>query len=99
MYSNTNYRLLASIPVPRHSGDNERATILHIYDVSEGKMEELENLNDTGCIKELYETIREDLDLVDDYNVLPGARYTKYTVVPYLWEHLISVYETIAYNV
>lgn len=106
---NKHYTQIGEVHLPYHDND-EHATTLYIFDVDDEKQEELEEILGDCCMERpdkrtapdwysVNETIREDLNIQDEYNVLPGAPFHRYSVSWNRHDRLALIYETLAYNV
>lgn len=99
---NKHYTQIAEVQIPCHD-DEERATTIHIFDVDDEKAEEIDcsayendvNEYDHAAVDKI---VRDDLDIHDDYFVMPGALFHRYGI-EFRFPHTVFVYDTIAYNV
>ena len=99
---NKHYTEIAEIVIPYHEGE-EHCTTLHVFDITDEKAEELYDIGyekdvnsyDASAVRE---AIMEDLGAVDDYGVMPGAPFHRFSV-RFEYPHTVYLEDTLSYNV
>lgn len=95
-YKCNGYKQLAEVPLAIHDGE-EHFTTLFVYDVTDVIGEQLYDLKDRG-LHFVREQIMDDLNICDDYDVMPGAIFHRY-IANFEYPHTVLLYDTAAYNV
>ena len=101
---NKHYTQIAEIIIPQHENEWESMTTLHVFDVSDEKADMIHEAAyeksdgreyDRAAVEDY---IMEDLDAHDDYNVMPGAPFHRFSA-EFDYPHTVFLWDTIAYNV
>ena len=96
---NKHYTQIAEFVLPYHAGE-EHVTTVYVFDVTDEKAEKLEEILDMHGYSAwtVERCIKEDLGAYDDYNVMPGAPFHRYSV-RFDYPHTVYLEDTLAYNV
>ena len=92
---NKHYTEIAEVVLPAHENE-ESLTTLHIFDVDDEKALDLYDLY--ADAEETERAILEDLNAQDDYGVMPGAPFHRFSA-EFSYPHTVYLYDTLAYNV
>lgn len=95
-YKCDGYTQLAEINLGLHDGE-EHFTTLYVYDVTDDIGDILYEEQDKG-LNFVQKRIMDDLNICDDYNVMPGALFHRYTA-QFEYPHTVLLFDTAAYNV
>ena len=98
-FLNSNYKLLSEVQFPIHDPNmDSELTTLYIFDITQEKSDDLFDIEDNYDSKTMEMTVMDDLDVSNDYNPTPGAKYFRYRVER-PDAYIVFLYETVAYNV
>lgn len=99
---NKHYTELAEIVIPAHESEYESMTTLHVFDVDDETAERLHDVAyehgreyDHSAVER---EIMEDLGARDDYSVMPGAPFHRFSA-QFDYPHTVFLWDTLAYNV
>lgn len=98
---NRHYTQITEFTLPWHEGQ-EHATTVYVFDVDEEKADELYDLGyahgrDWDHIG-VERAIMEDLNVSDDYGVMPGAPFHRYSA-RFSYPFTVYLEDELAYNV
>lgn len=95
-FLNSNYKLISTVQFPVHNPSmDSTVTTLYIFDVADDKAAELYDSFDDYILKS---KVKDDLDIWEDNNPVPGRPFHRFRVeMPD--PNILFLYDMMAYNV